>query len=45
MTKQVETPSDIIEHRLANGLKILTKEVHAAPVASSYIWLQSWFTQ
>ena len=38
MTKQVETGSEIIEHQLLNGLKVLTKEVHAAPVASSYIW-------
>ena len=38
MTKQVETRSGIIEHQLPNGLKVLTKEVHAAPVASSYIW-------
>ena len=38
MTKQVEARSEIIEHQLINGLKVLTKEVHAAPVASSYIW-------
>ena len=38
MTKLVETQSEIIEHQLINGLKVLTKEVHAAPVASSYIW-------
>ncbi|MBI1929078.1 insulinase family protein, partial [Candidatus Poribacteria bacterium] len=38
MTKQVENQTGIIEHELANGLKILTKEVHAAPVASVYIW-------
>ena len=38
MIKQVETGSEIIEHQLLNGLKVLTKEVHAAPVASSYIW-------
>ena len=38
MTTQVETQSEIIEHQLINGLKVLTKEVHAAPVASSYIW-------
>ena len=38
MTEQVETRSEIIEHQLINGLKVLTKEVHAAPVASSYIW-------
>ena len=38
MTKLVENRSEIIEHQLINGLKVLTKEVHAAPVASSYIW-------
>ena len=38
MTKQGENRSEIIEHQLLNGLKVLTKEVHAAPVASSYIW-------
>ena len=38
MTKPVEARSEIIEHQLLNGLKVLTKEVHAAPVASSYIW-------
>ena len=38
MTTQVENRSEIIEHQLLNGLKVLTKEVHAAPVASSYIW-------
>ena len=38
MTTQVENHSGIIEHQLINGLKVLTKEVHAAPVASSYIW-------
>ena len=35
MTKH---PPEIIEHRLANGLKALTKEVHAAPVVGCYIW-------
>jgi zinc protease len=29
---------EIIEHELANGLKVLTKEVHTAPVISNYIW-------
>ena len=38
MTKPAEARSEIIEHQLLNGLKVLTKEVHAAPVASSYIW-------
>lgn len=38
MNQQVENRSEIIEHQLVNGLKVLTKEVHAAPVASSYIW-------
>lgn len=38
MTKKRVTQSEIIEHQLINGLKVLTKEVHAAPVASSYIW-------
>ena len=38
MTTQVNNRSEIVEHHLANGLKVLTKEVHAAPVASSYIW-------
>lgn len=38
MNQQIENRSEIIEHQLINGLKVLTKEVHAAPVASSYIW-------
>ena len=38
MTTQGENRSEIMEHKLLNGLKVLTKEVHAAPVASSYIW-------
>ena len=38
MTTQIENRSEIIEHQLTNGLKVLTKEVHAAPVASCYIW-------
>ena len=29
---------EISEHELLNGLKVLTKEVHAAPVISTYIW-------
>jgi zinc protease len=29
---------EIIEHQLPNGLKVLTKEVHTAPVISNYIW-------
>ena len=37
-TKQTENHAEIIEHELANGLKVLTKEVHAAPVVSTYIW-------
>ncbi len=37
-TKQNENRSEIIEHELANGLKVLAKEVHAARVVSSYIW-------
>ena len=36
-TEQIENP-EIIEHELANGLKVLTKEVHTAPVVSTYIW-------
>ena len=37
MTRPIENP-EVIEHQLPNGLKILTKEVHAAPVVSTYIW-------
>jgi zinc protease len=29
---------EVIEHVLGNGLKVLTREVHAAPVATCYIW-------
>jgi len=29
---------EVTEHLLSNGLKVLIKEVHAAPVASCYIW-------
>jgi len=36
-TAQIENP-EIIEHELVNGLKVLTKEVHTAPVVSTYIW-------
>ncbi|MCZ6676488.1 MAG: pitrilysin family protein [Candidatus Poribacteria bacterium] len=42
MSKSVENlntiRAEIVEHELVNGLKVLTKEVHAAPVISSYIW-------
>ena len=30
--------STVTTHQLENGLKVLTKEVHATPVASLYIW-------
>ena len=41
MTKHLENSeirSEIVEHELLNGLKVLTKEVHTAPVISTYIW-------
>lgn len=28
----------VATHQLENGLKVLTKEVHATPIASLYIW-------
>ncbi len=31
-------PSPVQEHRLANGLLVLTREVHVAPIASLYVW-------
>ena len=30
--------ADIVETRLDNGLKVLTKEVHHAPIVSFYVW-------
>ena len=30
--------NEINEHELLNGLRVLTKEVHAAPIVSTYIW-------
>ncbi len=30
--------NEVTKHQLKNGLKVLIKEVHAAPVASCYIW-------
>jgi len=35
---ELKTNQKVVEHLLGNGLKVLTKEVHVAPVASCYIW-------
>jgi zinc protease len=32
------TANDVLEFRLANGLKVLLKPVHSAPVVSNWIW-------
>src|SRR5881394_3467086 len=30
--------TSVIEHRLANGMLVLTREVHSAPVATCCVW-------
>jgi zinc protease len=30
--------NDIREHQLDNGLKILLKEIHTAPIVSHWVW-------
>ena len=36
--RSMANTADIVETRLDNGLKVLTKEVHHAPIVSFYVW-------
>ena len=36
--RNMANTTDIVETRLDNGLKVLTKEVHHAPIVSLYLW-------